>query len=163
MVSGHAPAAPHTSWGPRAGGADPLSLPIMTALWSCSFQGLQLHRRIATSVCLPSSVRTWAGAKGLMCSGKPALVDASCSFFSAEKLPGFHLCCPGTFPKGSPSPFLGKSLLPVPALLCGSSSLFRKSITMLYTEELRVCFFRHNIFKQLQSCSLQQTVQPLAA
>lgn len=42
-------------------------------------------------------------------------------------------------------------------------TLFRKSITTLCSEEVRVCFFRHSIFKPLQSCSLLQAVQPLAA
>lgn len=75
--------------------------------------------------------------------------------------------CPGfTSAIQASIPFPRKELAPggcIPLWEASDSFLFRKSITMLCTEELRVCFFRHSIFKQLQSCSLQQTVQPLAA
>lgn len=68
-MSGRAPAAPLSSWGPRAGGTDPLSLHRARPV-ELFPSGLQQHQ------CLPSSVGTWAGAKGLMCSGTPALVES---------------------------------------------------------------------------------------
>lgn len=166
-MSGHAPAAPHSSWGPRAGGTEPQSVlhrASLVELFPSGPAATQKHWDIRMS---PQLCRDSGRSQGLdvlrgACSGTvPSWPPPQLKSAQVPPLPCRHLS------QEFPIPFPRKELAPMAALLCGRQasdpSLFRKSITMVCTEELRVCFFRHNIFKPLESCLLQRTLQPLAA
>lgn len=110
--------------------------------------------------------RDLAGPRGPMCSGKPILAESQHAPSPyLQRCPDFICAIQAHLPRRVfPVPCPREELAPGGCVALwgpSDSSLFRKSLTVLLTKQLCVCFFARNIFNHLKSL-LQQPMQSLA-
>lgn len=108
-----------------------------------------------------------AAPRGPMCSGKPILVESQhVPSPNLQNWPNFLCASQARLSRRAfPIPCPRKELAPggcVALQGTSDSSLFRKSLTVLQTNRLCVCFFARSIFNQLKSRLLLQPLHSLA-